>query len=360
VTDAAVPQSSAPPAPARWKRLLGCAAGVFLASILLFALYAKVIDPLRLVEQVEQEGLDFLLPAAWVTAIALALEAVLGFALLLGLRRQRVLIPAAGLVAFFLFLTAKAYYLHATGGPEDEASCGCFGSLIERSPAEAFWQDLFLLVPPLALAFLARPALPMRHARQRWVIVGGLSAAVLAFAWVSPGLPIDDFATRLKPGVVAGSLCSGEGDGQICMVDVITDLEEGGHVVLLANIDDAEFHKRLEALNDYALAGEGPMLWVVAPASEEAVELFVQSNQPAFEILPCPPGVIRPLYRTLPRTFHARDGTVVRTWQGWPPLAELAALGAEDADEPEDGADEPVDPRDDDPDGGDGSEEGDR
>ncbi len=347
MTDAAVPETIPQATPPPWQRVLGYAAGAFLALVLLFALYAKVIDPLRLVEQVEQEGLDFLLPASWVTAVALALEAVLGFALLLGLRRLRVLVPTAGLVAFFLFLTAKAYYLHATGAHEDDASCGCFGSLVQRSPAEAFWQDLFLLVPPLAVAFLARPALPLRHARRRWAVVGGLSAAVLAFAWVAPGLPIDDFATRLKPGVVADSLCGGEGEGQICMVDVITELEEGGHVVLLANLDDAAFHERLEAFNDYALAGEGPMLWVVVAASEEAVEMFVLSNQPAFEILPCPPGVIRPLYRTLPRTFQARDGTVVRTWQGWPPLADLAAEGAQ---EPEEGGDEPVDPRDDEPD----------
>ena len=34
-------------------------------------------------------------------------------------------------------------------------SCGCFGDLITRTPAEAFWQDLVLLLPPLLSPYLA-------------------------------------------------------------------------------------------------------------------------------------------------------------------------------------------------------------
>ena len=83
-----------------------------------------------------------------------AVEVGLGVALLLDLRRRSVLVPATLLVALFVFLTARTYWRATHGGlsAADAASCGCFGNLVERTPAEAFWQDLLMLVPALALA----------------------------------------------------------------------------------------------------------------------------------------------------------------------------------------------------------------
>src|SRR6185503_18282754 len=103
--------------------------------------------------QIQTEGLAFLLSAQSVALLALALEVGLGLALLLGVRRLWVLVPAALLVAFFLFLTGRAYWRSAHG-LEVDAGCGCFGNLVERSPAEAFYQDLLMLVPALLLAFV--------------------------------------------------------------------------------------------------------------------------------------------------------------------------------------------------------------
>ncbi len=345
------PESTAaggPPWPLTWQRVVGTVAGMLLGLVLVVALWGKMLDPERFAELVAHEGLDFLLPAGVVAAIGLGLEAVLGFALLVNLRHMRVLVPSAALVAFFVFLTGRTYYRHATGQHEDDGSCGCFGNLVQRSPAEAFWQDIFLLVPPLALAFLGRPPIPMPWQKLRWGITLGLSAIVLGFAWLAPGLPLDDMATRLAPGVAASTLCIGEEDGRICMDDVIPEIGEEGHVVLLAKLDDPAFLKHVPALNDYALEGYGPLLWIVTAATEEEVEVWKLGQQPSFEVLPCPPGVIRPLYRRLPRSFLSVDGTVTRTWESWPPLAELVAKAkaeeeAEygDPGEGEDEADEP-------------------
>ena len=267
------------------------------------------------------------------------------------------LIPAAALVAFFLFLTGKTYVEHTTGAHVDDGSCGCFGNLVQRSPAEAFWQDLLLLVPPLALAFLGRPAQALRHERARWIAVAVLTAGVLAFAWLAPGLPLDDLATRLRPGVVAAELCAGEDDGRICLDHVIPEVVEGEHVVVLTRLDDEAFLKRIDAFREYALDGAGPTLWVVVTAAQEDVDLFNLSRQPVFSVSPCPVGVIRPLYRTLPRSFLARDGRVVRTFEGWPPLASLRSVEQDDGEGDEPGG---VDPESGHPEGdgseGDGSE----
>src|SRR5512134_3046016 len=87
---------------------LGTAAGVFLGAVLLVAVWAKALDPSAFAEQIRVEGLDVLLSAEAVALVALALEAGIGLALALGIRRLWVLVPAALLVAFFTFLTGRA------------------------------------------------------------------------------------------------------------------------------------------------------------------------------------------------------------------------------------------------------------
>src|SRR3954469_12746885 len=78
---------------------LGTFGGAFLGCVLLVAVWAKALDPAGFAEQIHAEGLDGFLPAQAVALIALVLEAGLGLALLLGLRRPWVLVPATLLVA---------------------------------------------------------------------------------------------------------------------------------------------------------------------------------------------------------------------------------------------------------------------
>ncbi len=148
---------------------------VVLGAVLLVAAAAKAWEPGAFLEQVRLEGLDFLLPGAVVVVLALALEVGLGVALLLAGRHALTLIPSALLVVFFLFLTGRNYWLVARGERDPEAACGCFGSLVERTAAAAFWQDLFLLIPPLMVAFIGwrRQRLP------RFRLAAGLVAALL-------------------------------------------------------------------------------------------------------------------------------------------------------------------------------------
>src|SRR6185436_3309203 len=159
------------------------------------AVWGKALDPSAFAEQIHTEGLDVLLSAQAVALIALALEAGLGLALLLGVRRLWVLVPAALLVAFFVFLTGRAWWMSAHGLREAE-SCGCFGNLVQRTPAEAFWQDLLLLVPALLLAFVARSR-SARLPTARLAAALAASIAVALFAWKAPELPLDNLATRL-------------------------------------------------------------------------------------------------------------------------------------------------------------------
>lgn len=311
-------------------RLLGTLGGVFLGAVFLVAAWAKTLDPAAFAVQVERERLDFLLPAPAVAAVALALEVFLGGALLLGVRRPFILWPTAALVVFFLFLTGRTYWQDLNGTlAEDAAGCGCFGNLVERTPAEAFWQDLLLMVPALLLAFVARRAEPAwphseEPPRRRLGLAGLLTAATLLLAWKAPDLPLDDLATRLKPGVDPLALCAGSaGDGSsVCMDDILPELAEGEHLVVLADLADDSFGEDVDRLNEYHWAGSGPRLWVATAASEEELFTFRFTRGPAFTIRETPAALLAPLYRTLPRSFLVSQGRVAETWNGLPPLQQ--------------------------------------
>lgn len=309
------------------KAVLGLLGGIVLGAVLLVAAWAKVLDPSAFVEQIELEGLDFLLPASVVAYLALALEIGLGSALLLGLRRLWVLLPVAGLVAFFLWLTGRNYWLTEQGLRDPGESCGCFGNLVERTPAEAFWQDLLLLVPPLLLAFLGRRWLAGRFVVSRASLVAVLTVVGLAVAWNADTLPLDDLATRLRPGVEVDELCTGGDDERICLDLVVPELAEGEHLVILADLESEAFTGAIDALNGYALEPGEPTLWVLTSADEEAQRKFFWQWGPSFEIRETPAPLMRPLYRRLPRSFTVLDGEVQETFAGLP-TDRLAGFGA--------------------------------
>lgn len=296
---------------------LGVLGGVVLGAVLLFAAWTKALDPGAFAEQIRAEGLDGLLSAGVVAWIALALEIGLGFALLFGIRRPAVLVPAGLLIVFFLFLTGRAYWFDLRGIEREASTCGCFGHLVERSPAEAFWGDLALLGIPWLLAWWGR-----RRERRRGLVAP--VAAVLAtlaglvFAWKAPGLPLDDLATRLSPGVTLSELCAGSGDERICLDGLVPDLEEGEHLVVLLDLVGEMDEATFDALQTWSLEGREPDVWVLADASPEQLHGFTFRWGPAFEIVLSPGPLLRPLYRTLPRSFRVVDGTVVETWAGLP------------------------------------------
>ncbi len=282
-----------------------------------------MLAPQSFVEQIEFERLDFLLPAMVVAFVALGLEIGLGVALLLGVRRWWILMPAVLLVAFFLFLTGRSYWLDARGLLPEGTGCGCFGNLVERTPAEAFWQDLLLMVPALLLAFVGRGR-KLEFPRLRVVLTAVAVVAGLLFAWRAPSLPLDNLATRLKPGVDIAKLCSGRDAERICLDLIIPELSSGEHWVVLTDLEE-EFAAAVPAMNEYLFAQSEAMLWALTAAESERLVAFQWSAGPAFDVREMPPALLRPLYRRLPRSFRVEDGTVTTTYDGLPPWAAAQA-----------------------------------
>jgi len=318
------------PRPRLW--WVGTIAAAVLGIVLLVAVWAKVLDPAAFAEQIRTEKLDFLVPAGTLALFALALEAAFGLALLLGVRRLWVLVPAVFLVTFFLFLTGRAWWLSAHGLRDAAASCGCFGNLVQRTPAEAFWQDLLLLVPPVLLAFVGRrrqaPVIPP----VRTAVVALGAVAVALFAWKSPQLPLDDLATRLRPGVRVDGLCAGSGKGAVCLSTVAGGLQKGDNLVVIADISklsggaaDPALAAAVDQLNTAAGNPDGPKIWLLTAATPEQLTAFNWTMGPVFQVIEAPPELLRPLYRQLPRSFRVKDGRVTETYAGLPPPTQVAA-----------------------------------
>jgi uncharacterized membrane protein YphA (DoxX/SURF4 family) len=294
---------------------LGTAAGIFLGAVLLVAVWAKALDPSAFADQIRLEGLDVLLSAQAVALIALVLEAGLGLALLLGIRRLWVLVPAAVLVAFFTFLTGRAWWMSAHGLREAEA-CGCFGNLVQRTPAQAFWQDLLLLVPALLLSFVGRER-AARFPTVRTALVAAATIAVAVFAWKAPELPLDDLATRLSPGVEVEEICAGAAEDAVCLDTVAPELRQGRHLVVMADLEDPALGDAVAGLNKIK---DGDV-WVLSASPSEQHRAFFWRFGPAFQVVETPEPLLRPLYRRLPRSFRVEDGRVTETFAGLPPTS---------------------------------------
>lgn len=312
-----------------WRSGLGNLGGIFLGGVLLVAAWAKMIHPQAFIETISHLGLDFLLPAAWVAWLGIGLEIALGVLLVFCVDRLWVLWSAAALTVFFIILNGREYWLDSQGllDPAD-AGCGCFGNLVQRTPAEAFWQDLALLVPPLILAFWGR-SLARGFPKLRTAAAAALTLAGVIFSMAAPNLPLDDLATRLKPDAEVAELCIGQDSdpaGRVCLTDVMPQLEEGRHVVILADIEDESFSSAIESINDYRSRSQGPELLVGTAAEPEKVHALIWRL--GFEPKEVPEALLKTLHRRLPRSFLVEEGTVTRTFSGLPPFDELAVQPA--------------------------------
>ena len=309
----------------RIRGFVGALGGVLLGLVLLVAAGAKALDPVAFGAELARLGLTGPLAPMAVALAALALEAGLGALLLANLRRTPVLVAATLLVAGFLGISGWDAWRAAHGDAGAGSSCGCFGNLVERTPAQALRQDLAMLVPALALAWLGRPGRSRRVAFAAGAAVA-TAGVVVGFAAAAPRLPLDDWATRLAPGTVLSELCAGQGAEKVCLPDVAPELARGVHLVVLADAG-AGFEQIAGPLNDYVRSGAEPPLSVLSEVTPERRQELFWAVAPAFELHDVPRAILRPLYRSLPRSFRVEDGVVTATWSGLPPGLAAGAAG---------------------------------
>ena len=201
--------------PARWRWWVGTAGGVVLGVVLLVAAGAKALDPAAFADQIRLEGVAFLLPAgvlrpprhrAWRPGSARRS--------LLGVRRLWVLGPAALLTAFFLFLSGRNWWLTAHGLRDPARRLRLLrqpgraharprrgGWTCCSSPSRSPSPSSGVARRGGAAGAASRPCAPP--------VATAAAAGAAVFAWQAPTLPLDDLATRLRPGREVADLCAG-------------------------------------------------------------------------------------------------------------------------------------------------------
>ena len=313
----------------RTSNTIGRVAAFLLGMIFLVAAWAKMLDPAAFAEQIAAEGLDIVFSAHLMAILAIGLEVGLGVALVLGLRGRLVLVPTGLLIVLFLILTGKAYWLWSQGLLDQDAACGCFGNLVERTPAEAFWQDLLMMVPLYLMSWMGgrglaeggvSPGVASGDGRWKWIVAVIATVGAMLFAWRAPALPLDDLATKLKPGSRIEEMCAGgEDDAEsICLDVLLPRLSMGEHWVVLSELENETLQEGVEALNELALSDMEKGVWVLSADPLEIHQAFFWQAGPVFEVKEVPLALIRPMYRATPRSFRLEDGIVAETRSGLP------------------------------------------
>jgi uncharacterized membrane protein YphA (DoxX/SURF4 family) len=136
------------------------AARITVGLLFIFSGLIKANDPLgfsyKLEEYFEVFHTTFLNGFALSIAILLcALEMILGFALLIGVRAISVAWGLLLLIIFFAFLTFYSAYFKVV------QTCGCFGDAIPLTPWQSFSKDMVLLVLVLVLFFNRKKIQPL-------------------------------------------------------------------------------------------------------------------------------------------------------------------------------------------------------
>jgi uncharacterized membrane protein YphA (DoxX/SURF4 family) len=290
--------------------VLGTVSGVLLGLVLIFSAWAKALDPEGFAGLIVERGLMPASLAFWAGVGVIAFEAALGACLVLNLRRPVVLVPAALMMLFFLALSAWTWIYPS----KETSSCGCFGNLIASSPGQALARDAILF----GLALLAFAGLPRRPAGAwRGVLAAAAAVAFGAFALAAPSLPLDNLATRLKPGVSAASLRIDE---------IIPELQDGTRLVLILDRADERTRGEIARVNEKLALARPDAVFGLARPDDALANEFQWTAAPAFEVRDAPQSMLKPFYRRLPRTFLVDRGTIVKVWEGIPGDDVLVAL----------------------------------
>jgi hypothetical protein len=276
----------------------------FAGFMFLAAGLIKALDPLGFTEQITYD-LPFLEPLAYPLALAGTLvEILLGTAYLLGIRHR--LLIATGLIMVVIFLAITVPKI----GTDEAAGCGCFGNFVIRTPAETATEDL-LMMAGLLLGLAGGSG--ARLVPWRWTVLGLAALVGVIVPPLAPSLPLDNFATRLKPGATVVD---------IQFRDPIPELEFGRHIVILNETLLEACEEVPESLYQLADSSPDTRFWYVLPSEEGGREGVTWLCLFGAEVVDVPRPVVRTLYRTLPRSFEMVDGTVTRTWEGFPAAQE--------------------------------------
>ncbi len=283
--------------------------------ILLLAGVLKAWAPLDFSRQIADYGI--ITQPALVTVLAwlmIVVECALGTALIVGYRR-RIAVPAAiVLVVMFLGAVGWAWY---SGSTED---CGCFGSWAKRTPAEAFLEDLWMLVM-IAGAWVLSRREPIRFRVWRFGAVAASILAAVAVTAVASGSDRQsaDPLVRLKAGSPAKKEFAG-----LKISGLDADLERGNWLVMLMDTGCSHCQQSIPEVNRLAGVQDlGAAVVALCSNSQKEVDWFKGKFKPEFPLGRVSYDDFMRLFERgrTPRMMLISEASVIRIWDGTVPEA---------------------------------------
>jgi hypothetical protein len=309
------------PKSAGWRVWVARSIEVVIGAVLLAAGLLKAYQPLDFIEQITDYRL--IAAPALVKVIAwlmIAVECMLGAALIVGYRR-RIMIPATAIL-FLIFLAAVGW-AWATGATAD---CGCFGSWVERTPAQAFLEDVLLLLATCAAWLLTR----YEPARFRSLRLGAVTMALMA------GLIVTALASNSqRQSSDPARRLEAQSEQQhpfqtLAISDLSADVSQGFYLIALLDTGCDHCQASVPALNQLMARLDGaPPLVALCPNQAADVVGFQQKFGAQFPIGRISRDDFVRLFERgkPPRTFLLRNGAVVKIWDGQVPSeADIMAL----------------------------------
>ncbi len=161
--------------------------------LFIFSGLIKANDPLGFSYKLEEYFEVF--HTTWLNGFALslsillcALEMILGFALLVGVRAIQVIWGLLLLIIFFAFLTFYSAYFKVV------QTCGCFGDAIPLTPWQSFTKDLILLLLVLVLFVNRKTVKSLTNAKTSDKLLIGATIVSIGFGLYTYNfLPVMDF-----------------------------------------------------------------------------------------------------------------------------------------------------------------------
>ena len=296
--------------PAPWRLWSARLIEVIIGAVLLIAGLLKAYQPLDFIQQITDYRIvtapTLVKVIAW---IAITIECALGAALIVGYKRRVVMPATIGLFLIFLSAIGWAWYTGAT------ADCGCFGSWVKRTPAEAFLEDMLLLFAAGAAWLLTRYE-PVKFKSLRLSAVAAAVIAGVAITTLASNSQrqSSDPLARLQAQT---SLPSPFKD--LAITGLTTDIFHGSHVVALIDTGCDHCQASVPALNQLVTQLNGSTS-VAALCSNKDFEVnyFQQKFNPQFPIGRISHDDFERLFERgkPPRIFLLRDSAVVKIWDG--------------------------------------------
>lgn len=293
----------------RWRHLVARALETLIGGILLIAGLLKAWEPLQFTKQITEYKLisapGLVKAIAWT---AIVIECALGTALIVGWRRRLTVPLAMGLFVVFLGLVGWAW---ASGSTAD---CGCFGSWVQRTPAEAFAEDLAMLGALVAAWFLHRRE-PLNYSRLRLGLVATAAVAGLAVTGWSSQHP----SQSSDPNVRQQARETPNPFSKLHVALLTEDLAKGTHLIALIDTGCAHCQAAVPSFNQLMVQTKNNPPFVALCSNLEAeVKTFKQNYNAQF-----PLGIIarQELIDLLngggtPHTLLVKDGMILHVWDG--------------------------------------------